>query len=114
MVVSDFIPCFLRVTYGRDLRRKIDALGNLQISSLEGALEVNLADLLAEIGLCANETDEAVLHGQQNICTLLDGLLDSSLGVDNKLGTAMTGSASGRAVVLERKNHTPLGGWETG
>lgn len=105
---------FLVMTYGRDLARKINGLGDLQISSLEGALEVNLANLLAEVGLCANETDETVLDGQENIGALLNSLLDCSLGVDNELVATMTRSVSVRALVLERKNHTPLGGWETG
>jgi hypothetical protein len=49
------------VTYRRNLSRKVNTLGDLDYTSLNRALEINIADLLAEIGLGADKTDQTVL-----------------------------------------------------
>lgn len=72
-------------TYRGDLGRKVDRLGNLHLASLKRALKVNVANLIAQIRLGADQPDEAVLDRQQDICALLDLLLDSPLCVDNQL-----------------------------
>jgi hypothetical protein len=72
------------VTYRRNLSRKVNALGDLDHTSLNRALEINIADLLAEVGLGADKTDQTVLDSQKNIGALLNLLLDRSLGLDQE------------------------------
>ncbi|KND87845.1 hypothetical protein TOPH_07470 [Tolypocladium ophioglossoides CBS 100239] len=69
----------------RNLIGQVDLLGNLHVASLDGAFEVDVADLLTEVRLGVNKSDEAVLDAQLNVSTLLDGLLDSPVGLDDQL-----------------------------
>lgn len=73
------------MTYRRDLSGQLDRLGELELTGLEGALEVDVANLLAQVGLCGDEADEAVLDDEQDVGALLDGLLDDALGLDDEL-----------------------------
>jgi hypothetical protein len=66
------------VLAGRNLLGDVDALLDRQLSRLEGALEVDIADLLAEVRLGVNETDKAVLDGEHDVCALLETLFDSA------------------------------------
>lgn len=50
-------------TYGGDFIGEVNGLGNLEVAGLDRALEVDVSDLLAEIGLGADEADESVLDG---------------------------------------------------
>jgi hypothetical protein len=50
-------------TYGGDLIGEVNGLGNLEVAGLDRALKVDVSDLLAEVGLGANEADESVLDG---------------------------------------------------
>lgn len=72
-------------TNRRDLSGKIDALCNLHVAGLERALEINVTNLLAQVGLGGDEPDQAVLNRQQDVCTLLDLLLDLSLRLNDQL-----------------------------
>ncbi len=47
--------------HGWDLARELDRFGDGQNAFLYGAFEVDVLDLLAEIRLCVDETDQAVL-----------------------------------------------------
>ncbi|KND87846.1 hypothetical protein TOPH_07470 [Tolypocladium ophioglossoides CBS 100239] len=51
----------------RNLIGQVDLLGNLHVASLDGAFEVDVADLLTEVRLGVNKSDEAVLDAQLNI-----------------------------------------------
>jgi len=76
---------------GRNLGRKLDRLSNAQGTLLDGALEVNVLDLFAQVRLGADKTNEAVLDLQQDVGALLDGLLDSSGSLNNKLLASLRG-----------------------
>ncbi|POR39467.1 Uncharacterized protein TPAR_00335 [Tolypocladium paradoxum] len=52
----------------------VDLLGDLHVASFDGAFEVDVADLLAEVRLGRNKSDEAVLD-------LLQGTLSGDLEV---------------------------------
>lgn len=67
-----------------DLLWQIDTLAEGQSPSLDGALLINVFDLLTEVCLGADKTNQAVLDLQRNVCTLLDGLGDGARCVDNE------------------------------
>lgn len=75
----------MRSAYRRDLGRQVNILRNLHLASLQRALEVDVANLLAQIRLSANKSDKAVLDSQQDVGALLDPLLDLALCVDDQL-----------------------------
>ncbi|PNY28691.1 Uncharacterized protein TCAP_01384, partial [Tolypocladium capitatum] len=79
----------------RNLLGQVDRLGNLHGASFDGAFEVDVADLLAEVRRGSKKPDETVLDFQQDVGALLDGLLDSPAGLDEQL------LASGRWVGRE-------------
>jgi hypothetical protein len=70
--------------YGRDLSRKVYGLGDLDFTSLDWTLQVDIANLLAKIGLGANKTNKAILDSQENIGVLLNLLFDHSLCLDQE------------------------------
>lgn len=49
------------IAYRGNLSRKVNTLGDLDYTSLNRTFEINIADLLAEVGLGANKTDQSVL-----------------------------------------------------
>jgi hypothetical protein len=71
-------------TYGRNLGRKIHALDQGQLALLDGTLEVDVADLLAQVGLGADKANQAVLDRQQHVCALLDSLIHDAAGLDDE------------------------------
>lgn len=73
------------MTYGRNLSRQADGLGDAQLALLYGAFQIDVADLLAEVRLGADETDEAVLDLKKDVCTLLDVFLDSAGSLDHEI-----------------------------
>lgn len=75
----------------RDLVRKVHGLGDLEVASFDGAFKIDVSNLLAEIGLGADESDEAVFDRQKNIGALINLLLDASLGLDNELLSSLWG-----------------------
>ncbi|CAF3537505.1 unnamed protein product [Fusarium graminearum] len=63
-------------TYRRNLSRKVYGLNNLDLALFDGTLEVNVTNLLAEIGLGADEADETILDSQENVSALFNLLLN--------------------------------------
>ena len=74
-----------RCTHRRNLGGQVDALCDLHLTGLERALEIDVANLLAQVGLGGDEPDEAVLDRQLDVCALLDRLLDHPLRLDDEL-----------------------------
>lgn len=62
------------VSYVGDLLGQLDGLGDSQRAIFDGALHVDILDLLAQIGLGADKTDQAVLDLQSDVCAFFDGL----------------------------------------
>ncbi|KAI6769139.1 hypothetical protein HG531_010243 [Fusarium graminearum] len=60
----------------RNLSRKVYGLNNLDLALFDGTLEVNVTNLLAEIGLGADEADETILDSQENVSALFNLLLN--------------------------------------
>lgn len=73
-----------RDSYIWDLLGQIDTFGEGQSTSLDGALLINILDLLAKVCLGADKTNQAILDLQHNVCALLDGLGDGARGVDDE------------------------------
>lgn len=72
-----------------DLSRKVNTLGQRELSWLNRALHINLVEVLAEVESCAEQLDQAVLDGNLDISSLLDGLLDGAGGLDLKCLTSV-------------------------
>ncbi len=70
-----------------DLARQLDGLGDGQQALLDGALEVDVLDLLAQVRLRADKPDQAVLDLQVDVGALLDSFVDLADGLDNELMT---------------------------
>lgn len=66
------------VSYVRNLLGQINGFGEGQSTSLNGALHVDVLDLLAQVRLGADQADQTVLDLQRNICALLNGLGDDT------------------------------------
>ena len=77
------------VTNRRDLRRQIDFLRNLHLTGLKRAFEINVANLLAQIGRGTDESNQTVLDRELDVCPLCNLLLNVSLRLDNQLLTTV-------------------------
>jgi hypothetical protein len=76
-------------TYRRDLSGDIDTLRDFNLARFKRTFQVHVLDLLAKGRLGADQTDQTVLHGEKNICALLNLLLDDAAGGDKEfLATA--------------------------
>ena len=82
MLRSDRSLGRLGKTYRWDLLRQVDLLGNRDSALLDGAFEIDVLHLLAQVGLGVDQLDVAVLDGQRDPCAVLDVLLDDARGVD--------------------------------
>jgi hypothetical protein len=71
-------------TYGRNLAGELDGLAKHQVAGLDGALEVDILDLLAQVGGGAEQLDETVLDLELDVGALLDGLLHLPDSTDDK------------------------------
>lgn len=73
------------MSYIRDLLRQLDGLGDGQSTVFDGALHVDVLDLLAQIGLCADKANQAVLDLECDIGAFLDGLAQGTGCLDNEV-----------------------------
>ena len=97
-------------SYGRDLLWQVNGLGDLNDTSLDGALEVDVADLLAEVGLGADQANEAVLDSEEDVGILLDSGLDLTLGLDDELMTTVDSVLAGSSSANGSGSSIRLGG----
>ena len=74
------------LTHRRHLLGDLDGLRDGEDAFLDGALEVDVADLLAEVRLGVDEADQAVLNNKVDIGALLDRLEDGARRADNEIG----------------------------
>ena len=74
------------MTHRRHLLGNLDGLRDGEDAFLDGALEVDVADLLAEVRLGVDEADQAVLNNKVDIGALLDRLEDGARRADNEIG----------------------------
>lgn len=102
-------------SYGRNLLGEVNGLGDLNDTSLDGALEVDVADLLAEVGLGADQANEAILDGKEDVGVLFDSGLDLALGLDDELMATVDSMLAGSSSAKRKRFvHTPWGGWGRG
>lgn len=73
------------VSYVGDLLGQLNGLGDSKRAILDGTLHVDILDLLAQIGLGADKTDQAVLDLQRDVCALFDGLAQGAGCLDNEV-----------------------------
>lgn len=71
-------------TYGRNLLGKVNVLGQLHRALLQRALEIDILEVLTQVGLLVDDADQTVLDLQVNLCALLDILRQDSRGLDGQ------------------------------
>lgn len=71
-------------TYRRDLTGQVDLLCQDQIALVQGAFEVNIGKLIAEIGLLPDQSNQTIFDLEQNVSTLLNRLLQCTTGLDRE------------------------------
>lgn len=71
-----------------DFLGQIDRLHNRDFALLNGALEIDVLDLLAQVGRGRNQTDQAVLDLKVDVGTLGDGGGDGANSLDYELSAA--------------------------
>ena len=72
LVVFSLDVCKNGVLSGRDLLGELDVLGQGGLALLERALEVDVLDLAAEVGVLPNDGDQAVLDLQVHLGAIFD------------------------------------------
>lgn len=73
------------ISYVGDFLGKLDGLGDSQRARVDRALHVDVLDLLAQIGLGADKTNQTVLDLKRDVCALFDGLGQGAGCLDNKV-----------------------------
>lgn len=77
------------ITYRRNLLRYLDRLGDRQIALLDGALQVDILDLFAQIGFGADESNQTILDDKVDVGSFRDWFKDGSCSLDNQLRAAI-------------------------
>jgi len=77
------------VLSGWDLLGQINRLGDGDLALLNGALELNVLHLLAEVGLGVDEADVAVFDLQHHVCAIYDVFFHCSGCFDDESGTGL-------------------------
>lgn len=85
MSASNFFRRWGRATYGRDVPWQGNRLDDVHSSLLDGAFEVDVCDLLAEVFFHVYNGDEAHFDGQMDLGVLLDGGFDGPRGIDDQI-----------------------------
>lgn len=75
---------YVSVTYRWDLLGQLDLLLQDHVTLLQRAVEVNILDLLAEIGGLSDERDQTILDFQENGSTLLDSFAQGTRSLNGK------------------------------
>lgn len=75
--------CFI-ATYRRDLLGQIDLCLQSHVTLLQRAVEVDVFNLLAEIGGLSDKGDQAILDLQEHGSTLLDLFVQGTRSLDDK------------------------------
>jgi hypothetical protein len=71
-------------SYRRDLLRQVDRLGDDKLARLDGALEVHIPQLLAQVGLHVDEFDVAIFDLDVHIGALENRVLHLAAGFDDE------------------------------
>ena len=82
LVVLGGDVCEDGVLSGRDLLGKLDVLGQGGLALLDRALEVDVLDLVAEVGVLLDDGDQAVLDLQVHLRAIFDVLRKVTAGHD--------------------------------
>ena len=82
LVVLGGDVCEDGVLSGRDLLGKLDVLGQGGLALLDRALEVDVLDLVAEVGILLDDGDQAVLDLQVHLRAIFDVLRKVTAGHD--------------------------------
>lgn len=85
------------------LLRDLDLLGQRHVPLLERALEVDVADLLAQVGLLVDQPDQAVLDLEQDLGAVLDVLGEGPVGDDAEGGAAGVATSVISPKAMERQ-----------
>lgn len=71
-------------SYRWDLLGQVDGLDDGESALLDGALQVHVLDLIAEVGLRADQADIAILDFEVDVCAVFDRLMYDALGFDEE------------------------------
>lgn len=74
----------MQLTYGWDFLGQVDLLDDGNPALFDGALEIDVLDLLAEIRLGIDQTDVSIFDLEIHICALLDLVLHRASCCDVK------------------------------
>lgn len=77
-------------THRRNLIGQIHRLDNVKLALIDGAFEINILDLLAEVGLGVDKANQTVFDREVDVSALLNFLGDIAAGLDNKTLAAVS------------------------
>jgi hypothetical protein len=93
--------------YRRNLVGQVDRLEDGDLALLDGALEVNILDLLAQVGPRGDQADEAIFDLDIDVCALENRLLDRAGRLDEEGGAAARDARLARTTTV---THLPGAG----
>lgn len=70
--------------YRRNMRRQINLLSQSHLAFLQGALEVHILDLFAEIGGLLDQGNETIFNLKSDISAFLHPFLQVATGIDRE------------------------------
>ena len=71
-------------THWWDFPRELDRLGNLKLALVDGALHIDILDLLAEVCSGFDKTNETVFDLKLDVCAFFDVFLDRTGCLDDE------------------------------
>lgn len=72
------------ITYGRDLFRDINHLGQNHLICLDGALKIDLTDVVAEVKCLFDQSNKTIFDSDFNLSTFLNSFVESARGFDSE------------------------------
>lgn len=90
-----------------DLLGQLDGLGEGQGAGVDGALHIDVLNLLAEVCLGADQADQTILDLQRDVCALFNSLGNGAGSLDDEVFStrhqrtlAMMGRSGGGSFVV--------------
>ena len=90
------------VTYGRNLLWQRDILRNCDLALLDRTLQVHIRDLLTQIGLCVDQTNQAILDLDVHVCAFLHICEKCSYSFDGEVSSTVYTLPLASAVHLDK------------
>lgn len=81
---------FKQQTYRRNLLGKINILGQLHGTLLQRTLEIDILEVVAQVGFLVDDANQAILDLQVHLCALLNVLGQNARGLDGQSDATIT------------------------